>query len=130
VRTLLWLFPSLSDVQMLRSWARYEAVTPDDRFIVGPVAGVGGFLMAAGDCGTGFVRAPMIGRLLAEMAADGRTSMPLAPYALERFAPRPAARSSSPFIPAKAGTQSQSDTVPAALGPRFCGDEREWGAGR
>jgi len=91
VRTLLWLFPSLAEAQLLRSWVRYEAVTPDDRFILGPVAGAEGFLMAAGDCGTGFTRAPIIGRLLAELVSEGRPSMSLAPYALARFHGRPEA---------------------------------------
>jgi glycine/D-amino acid oxidase-like deaminating enzyme len=87
VRTLLWLFPSLEPVEMLRSWVRFEAVTPDDRFVVGPVEGIDGFLMAAGDCGTGFTRAPMIGRLLTELILDGHSSLPLDCYALSRFPP-------------------------------------------
>lgn len=87
VRTLLWLFPSLETVEMLRSWVRFEAVTPDDRFVVGPVEGMDGFLMAAGDCGTGFTRAPMIGRLLTELIRDGRSTLPLDFYALSRFPP-------------------------------------------
>jgi len=86
IRTLLWLFPSLGEVNLLRSWARYEAVTPDDRFIVGPVPRVEGFLMAAGDCGVGFVRAPMIGRLLSDVIVDGAPSYSLDLYRLERFA--------------------------------------------
>lgn len=91
IETLLWLFPGLSQVQLLRSWARYEAVTPDDRFIIGPVPGLDGFLMAAGDGGTGFNRAPAIGELLAQWIVDGRTAFPLAPYALDRFCERPRA---------------------------------------
>jgi glycine/D-amino acid oxidase-like deaminating enzyme len=92
VRTLLWLFPALAQVDLLRSWVRYEAVTPDDRFIVGPVPDAEGFLMAAGDCGTGFTRAPMIGRLLAELVTEGRPSMPIDLYSTERFgAPQRAA---------------------------------------
>jgi sarcosine oxidase subunit beta len=64
VTTLLRLFPSLAQAQLLRSWVRYEAVTPDDRFCIGP-AGPPGLFVAAGDAGTGFVRAPGIGRLIA-----------------------------------------------------------------
>jgi sarcosine oxidase subunit beta len=91
IRTLLCLFPSLEEVQLLRSWARYEAVTPDDLFILGPVQGVKGFLMAAGDGGTGFVRAPIIGRLLKELIVDTAPSLSLDRYALERFADAPQA---------------------------------------
>jgi len=70
IRTLLWLFPSLAGTDLLRSWVRYEAVTPDDRFIVGPSA-VPGLYVAAGDGGTGFGRAPAIARVVAD-ALDGR----------------------------------------------------------
>jgi sarcosine oxidase subunit beta len=70
IRTLLWLFPALAGTELLRSWVRYEAVTPDDRFMVGPTA-VPGLLVAAGDGGTGFGRAPAIARVIADRL-DGR----------------------------------------------------------
>jgi sarcosine oxidase subunit beta len=70
IDTLLWLFPSLGAAELLRSWVRYEAVTPDDLFIVGP-AGPPGLLVAAGDGGTGFARAPAIARVIAD-ALEGR----------------------------------------------------------
>ena len=85
VRTLLWLFPCLSDVPLLRSWARYEAVTPDDRFLVGPVASVEGFLMAAGDSGIGFVRAPVIAEALADLIEGDLAEPPIAFYDPARF---------------------------------------------
>jgi D-hydroxyproline dehydrogenase subunit beta len=72
VATLLRLFPSLADIELLRSWVRFEAVTPDDRFVAGP-AGPRGLYIAAGDGGTGFIRAPALGRLIAD-AIDERPS--------------------------------------------------------
>jgi len=72
VATLLRLFPRLAPVQLLRSWVRYEAVTPDDRFCIGPT-GPAGLLVAAGDAGTGFVRAPGIGRIIADLL-DGQSA--------------------------------------------------------
>jgi glycine/D-amino acid oxidase-like deaminating enzyme len=72
VATLVRLFPRLRDAELLRSWVRYEAVTPDDRFLIGP-AGPAGMLIAAGDGGVGFVRAPAIGRAIADML-DGVAS--------------------------------------------------------
>lgn len=86
VETLLWLFPSLGEVELLRSWARYEAVTPDDHFLIGPMPGVDGFLLAAGDGGTGFNRALVIGEMLAQWVVDGRSAFALTPYLVERFA--------------------------------------------
>ena len=65
IRQLLSLFPSLSRVALLRSWVRYEAVTPDDRFIVG-LSGLPGLYIAAGDGGSGFCRAPAIARVIAD----------------------------------------------------------------
>jgi sarcosine oxidase subunit beta len=88
VHTLLWLFPGLAQVPLLRSWARYEAVTPDNRFLVGPLPGVEGVYMAAGDGGFGFVQAPLIGEVLAEMIAGGKAEAPIPPYDPARFSGR------------------------------------------
>lgn len=90
IETLLWLFPSLAGADLLRSWVRYEAVTPDDLFIVGP-AGPPGLHVAAGDGGTGFVRAPAIARAIAD-GLDGRTPpFDARTWAPDRFAGRAAA---------------------------------------
>lgn len=70
IRQLLWLFPSLSNLELLRSWVRYEAVTPDDRFLVGATA-VPNLYVAAGDNGSGFGRAPAIARTIADLI-DGK----------------------------------------------------------
>jgi sarcosine oxidase subunit beta len=86
VETLLWLFPDLAGVELLRSWCAYEAVTPDDHFLIGPVCEVRGLVIAAGDGGTGFNRAPVIGELVAQHITGESLAMPLAPYAPERFA--------------------------------------------
>lgn len=86
VRTLLWLFPGLAKADLLRSWARYEAVTPDERFLIGPMPDCDGLLMAAGDSGTGFTRAPVIAEMLAAHATDGASPLPLDPYRPDRFA--------------------------------------------
>jgi sarcosine oxidase subunit beta len=72
VATLLRLFPRLGEIELLRSWVRYEAVTPDDRFLIGRT-GLDGLLVAAGDGGTGYVRAPLIGRAIADLL-DGVAS--------------------------------------------------------
>jgi glycine/D-amino acid oxidase-like deaminating enzyme len=84
VETLLWLFPGLADVAVLRSWVRYEAVTPDSRFVAGP-AGPDGLWIAAGDNGTGFVRSPAIGRLIADGILGGTPPFDAALYRADRF---------------------------------------------
>ncbi len=85
VETLLWLFPDLRNVTLLRSWCAYEAVTPDDHFLIGPVDGVDGLLVAAGDGGTGFNRAPMIGEMIAQWASGNRAVPAMTPYLPSRF---------------------------------------------
>jgi glycine/D-amino acid oxidase-like deaminating enzyme len=87
VKTLLWLFPGLRDVAMLRSWSAYEAVTPDDRFLIGPVGSLEGFLMAAGDGGSGFNRAPVIAQMLDHFVRGAPFDLPMDPYAPDRFGP-------------------------------------------
>ncbi|MBN9018948.1 MAG: FAD-binding oxidoreductase [Rhizobiales bacterium] len=72
VATLLFLFPAFAQIDLLRSWVRYEAVTPDDRFLTGPV-GPDGLFVAAGDGGTGFVRSLGMARIIADLV-DGRES--------------------------------------------------------
>lgn len=71
IRQLVALFPSLASIDLLRSWVRYEAVTPDDRFIAG-ASHVPGLYLAAGDGGSGFTRAPALARLIAD-EIDGKT---------------------------------------------------------
>ena len=84
IETLLRLFPILQSTQLLRSWVRFEAVTPDDRFFIGPLEPKGLFV-AAGDSGTGFTRAPAIGRLIKEVLSDEVTSFRTDIYAPDRF---------------------------------------------
>jgi sarcosine oxidase subunit beta len=74
IRTLLMLFPSLAKLPLMRSWVRFEAVSPDDRFIVGRT-GVEGLLVAAGDNGSGFCRAPILAELI-RASLDGPADLP------------------------------------------------------
>jgi glycine/D-amino acid oxidase-like deaminating enzyme len=90
IRQLLWLFPSLSEVELLRSWVRYEAVTPDDRFIVGP-SSVPGLYIAAGDGGSGFGRAPAIARAVADFLEGREPPFNAALWSPDRFVERIAA---------------------------------------
>ena len=84
VEMLLFLFPDLWRVHLLRSWVRFEAVTPDNRFLIGPL-GPEGLWVAAGDCGTGFTRAPAIARLIGQMLGGEHPAFDTTLYAPERF---------------------------------------------
>ncbi len=83
--TLLRLFPCLKEIELLRSWVRFEAVAPDDRFLIGPT-GPEGLFIAAGDAGTGFVRAPAVGHLIGQMLDGKVPSFRTDLYAPTRFA--------------------------------------------
>ncbi len=89
IATLVRLFPRLAGVDLLRSWVRYEAVTPDDRFLIGGT-GPEGLVLAAGDGGTGFVRAPAIGRVVADLLDGTPTPFRTDLYDPLRFAARAA----------------------------------------
>lgn len=84
VETLLFLFPNLQSAQLLRSWVRFEAVTPDHRFLIGPL-GPEGLWVAAGDNGTGFTRAPAIARLIGQMLGGHHPAFDTTLYVPDRF---------------------------------------------
>jgi len=85
IRTLVTLFPSLADVPMLRSWVRFEGVTPDDLFLAGRLPR-DGLAIAAGDNGTGFCRAPYLARLVARLIHGAPAAPGDRPYDPARFA--------------------------------------------
>jgi sarcosine oxidase subunit beta len=80
----LELFPILGRVQVLRTWAGTVDITPDASPIV-DVTDVEGLFLNCGWGTGGFKATPGIGRVYAQMIADG-TPPPLAqPFALKRF---------------------------------------------
>jgi sarcosine oxidase subunit beta len=82
-------FPAVgaAGIDLKRSWAGLYEVTPDHHAILGPVAGVPGFLVVAGFSGHGIMHAPAAGRAAAELIARGRSeSVDVSALALERFA--------------------------------------------
>jgi sarcosine oxidase subunit beta len=88
--------PALASVRIRRSYVGLRGLTPDFNMILGRVPGVEGLVVACGDNGHGFMHAPAIGLLLAEEILDGRaTTLDLAPFRLERFAPASAAASAT-----------------------------------
>jgi sarcosine oxidase subunit beta len=90
IAMLLRLFPRLRGVALLRSWVRFESVNPDDRFAIGEI-GPEGLLVAAGCSGTGFVRAPAIGRIVADRVLGRPAPFATGLYDPARFHPAAAA---------------------------------------
>ncbi len=75
----------LAGVKVLRQWAGCYDITPDANPIVGPVDEVDDFYQASGFMGHGFIMAPVVGKLLAERIAGGKSVTVLEPWKLRRF---------------------------------------------
>lgn len=74
VEALIERAPIFEQAKILRGWAGFYEVTPDDNPLVGPVPDLDGFLVAAGFSGHGFMQGPAIGRVVAEIVVDGAAS--------------------------------------------------------
>lgn len=81
---VLELFPSLSQVRILRQWAGLCDMSPDYSPIMG-FTPVEGFLVDVGWGTYGFKASPICGKMLAECIATGRTPDLIAPFCLSRF---------------------------------------------
>ena len=79
------LLPGLGELQVIRAWSGAMGLTPDGLPCVGPVPGRNGLYVAAG-YPNGMSYTPITARLLAELIADGESSIPLAPLDPARFA--------------------------------------------
>ncbi|MBL8347143.1 MAG: FAD-binding oxidoreductase [Rubrivivax sp.] len=79
-------FPGWEEAALASSWTGVYDVTPDWNPVLGPVPGLDGLIVAFGFSGHGFKLSPAVGRVLAQAALGLPTDVPLAPYALERFA--------------------------------------------
>jgi sarcosine oxidase subunit beta len=84
-RALVRACPVLASVKVLRQWAGCYDVTPDANPIVGPVEEVQNFYQASGFMGHGFMMAPVVGKLLAELIATGTNVPTLERWNLKRF---------------------------------------------
>jgi sarcosine oxidase subunit beta len=82
----LELFPCLARVKVLRQWAGLCDMPPDFAPIIGPVDGVGGFILDVGWGTYGFKAGPAAGLRVAELIATGQTPEVIRPFALSRFA--------------------------------------------
>ena len=64
------LVPRLANLRVRRTWRGLYPMTPDGSPLVGWAREVGGYLMAIGMCGQGFMLGPGLGELLARMVAQ------------------------------------------------------------
>lgn len=78
--------PVLGRLKVIRSWAGTYDMTPDAHPIVGPLPGVEGLYMAAGFSGHGFMMAPIVGKVMAEMLVGEPASVDVSALEADRFA--------------------------------------------
>jgi sarcosine oxidase subunit beta len=83
-RHTLELFPQLEHARLLRAWAGLCDISPDYSPILGATE-IENFHVSAGWGTYGFKAAPIVGTMLAELVATGRTPELIAPFTLERF---------------------------------------------
>jgi sarcosine oxidase subunit beta len=84
-RSLVRACPILAGVKVLRQWAGCYDLTPDANPIVGPVDEIEEFHQASGFVGHGFMMAPVVGGLLADLIVHGRSTPALDQWRLRRF---------------------------------------------
>jgi sarcosine oxidase, subunit beta len=75
IEALVERAPVFADATVLRGWAGFYEVTPDDNPILGHVPELAGFIVAAGFSGHGFMQGPAIGRAMAELVLDGASQV-------------------------------------------------------
>lgn len=88
-RTVEELFPLMRGASIVRAWAGMEARMPDEIPVIGPGLNQEGIYHQFGFSGHGFQLGPGVGALMAELIVTGRTNLPIGPFSIGRFAPRP-----------------------------------------
>jgi sarcosine oxidase, subunit beta len=68
------LLPAVEDAGFATTWTGLYEMTPDHHPLIGPMRGIDGLLVATGFSGHGFQHAPVVGKLLAEIATTGAAS--------------------------------------------------------
>lgn len=84
-RIVTRVFPQLKDVPVARTWCGLEGKMPDNIPVIGPSLNSADAYHAFGFCGHGFQLSPIVGKLIAELIADGKSSLPIEPFSVARF---------------------------------------------
>ncbi|AAL81370.1 FAD-binding oxidoreductase [Pyrococcus furiosus DSM 3638] len=79
------IIPALKNLLILRTWAGYYAKTPDSNPAIGKVEGVSDYYIAAGFSGHGFMMAPAVAEMVADLITKGKTELPVEWYDPHRF---------------------------------------------
>lgn len=77
--------PAFEAATVLRGWAGFYEITPDDNPILGPVEEVDGLYVAAGFSGHGFMQGPAIGMCIASLLAGEKPPVDISSFRPSRF---------------------------------------------
>jgi glycine/D-amino acid oxidase-like deaminating enzyme len=80
------LIPALRGIALARSWAGLIDTTPDLVPIIGAVDSPARYFVAAGFNGHGLALGPVVGRVMSELIADGKSSIDVRALRPQRFA--------------------------------------------
>ncbi|MHA1567066.1 MAG: NAD(P)/FAD-dependent oxidoreductase [Alphaproteobacteria bacterium] len=80
------LFPIMQQTRVVRCWAGIEGYLRDGIPVIGPSMTEPNLYHAFGFSLHGFQLGPVIGKILAELIAEGRSTLPIAPFSIARFA--------------------------------------------
>jgi sarcosine oxidase subunit beta len=79
------IIPWAASAQVIRTWSGIEGFMPDGIPVIGPSSTTPGLIHAFGFSGHGFQLGPVVGEILAELAIDGKSSISLDSFAIQRF---------------------------------------------
>lgn len=85
MRTACEVLPTLKNALLLRTWTGVEGSTPDDNPVIGFSRTTPRLLHAFGFSGGGFLLAPGVGEVLADLVVDGVSSTPIEAFSIERW---------------------------------------------
>ncbi|WP_411883282.1 NAD(P)/FAD-dependent oxidoreductase [Polaromonas sp. YR568] len=85
-QTVTDLFPHLAGINVVRAWAGVEAFMPDEIPVISLGRHAPQLVHAFGFSAHGFELGPIGGQIVAELVLDGRSTLPIAPFAVDRFA--------------------------------------------
>lgn len=89
MRDAVAMLPGLRDALLLRTWSGVEGETPDHNPVIGPSGTTPRLLHAFGFSGGGFLLAPGVGEVLADLVTQGETDTPIGAFSIQRFARTP-----------------------------------------
>jgi sarcosine oxidase subunit beta len=84
-QTVTDIFPFLKQVPIVRHWPGIIGRLPDNIPVIGPSRNATDLYHAFGFSGHGFQLGPIIGQVLSESILDGRPSIPVDPFLVDRF---------------------------------------------